>query len=69
MTARASRKTRLPQDDDPQPDLASLMMVRAMAEMFRNEPEYPVPEPFAAILQRMESWERDMVNMQPERDP
>ncbi len=42
--------------DDPMPDIASVMLARAMAEAFQAENQ-PVPEPLAAILRQMESWE------------
>ena len=42
--------------DDPGPDVASFMLARAMAEAFQAEGQ-PVPEPLAAILRQMESWE------------
>ena len=42
--------------DDPMPDIASVMLTRAMAEAFQAENQ-PVPEPLAAILRQMESWE------------
>ena len=42
--------------DDPGPDIASFMLARAMAEAFQAEGQ-PVPEPLAAILRQMESWE------------
>jgi DnaJ-domain-containing protein 1 len=42
--------------DDPMPDIARLMLARAFAEVFQAENQ-PVPEPLAAILRQMESWE------------
>jgi hypothetical protein len=42
--------------DVPMPDIASVMLARAMAEAFQAENQ-PVPEPLAAILRQMESWE------------
>jgi len=68
MIAKASRNTHPPQDDNPQPDLASLLVARAMAEMFRNEPDCSLPESLAAILQRMEAWERSVAAMQVEQE-
>jgi len=38
------------------PDIATAMLARAMAEAFQAESR-PVPEPLAAILQQMKSWE------------
>ena len=42
--------------DDPRPDIASAMLARAMAEAFQAENQ-PVPEPLAAILRQVKSWE------------
>ena len=42
--------------DDPGPDIASFMLARAIAEVFRAEGQ-PVPKPLAAILRQMKSWE------------
>ena len=67
MTSKASRNTRLPKEDDPQPDLASLLMARAMAEMFRNDPDCPLPVSLAAILERMEVWKQGVADMQTEQ--
>jgi hypothetical protein len=47
------------QVDDLQPDIATFMMARAMAEMFHAEPDQPMPEPLVTILRQMESWEDD----------
>ena len=41
MTARASCNMRSLQDEDPQPDLTTFMMARAMAEMFQDDPDSP----------------------------
>ena len=68
MTPGDSCNTRLPKEGDPQPDLASLLMARAMAEMFQNEPDCPLPESLAAILQRMEAWQRGVADMQAEQE-
>jgi TorA maturation chaperone TorD len=58
MTASAPRNPRRRVDDRP-PDLAALMMARAMAEMFRDEPDSPLPEPLAALLRQMERWRKE----------
>ena len=42
--------------DDLMPDIASVMLARAMAEAFQAKNQ-PVPEPLAAILRQMKSWE------------
>ena len=41
------------------PDLAAVMMARAMAEMFRDEPDGPLPGPLAALLWQMELWRKE----------
>jgi hypothetical protein len=35
------------------------MMARAMAEMFQDEPDCPMPEALAAILRQMERWKEE----------
>jgi hypothetical protein len=62
MTAQASHNMPPPQVEDPQPDLATFMMARAIAEMYQSEPDCPMPRPLAAILRQMESWETDHVD-------
>jgi TorA maturation chaperone TorD len=34
-------------------------MARAMAEMFRDEPDSPLPEPLAALLRQTERWRKE----------
>jgi hypothetical protein len=41
------------------PDLAALMMARAMAELYRDEPDSPLPAPLAALLRQMERWRKE----------
>jgi hypothetical protein len=41
------------------PDLAALMMARAMAEMYRDEPDRPLPAPLAPPLRQMERWRKE----------
>jgi hypothetical protein len=57
MIAQAPDTVRRRQGDDHPPDFAAVMMARAMAEMFQDEPDCPIPEPLAAILRQMERWE------------
>jgi hypothetical protein len=57
MMAQAPDTVRRRQGDDHPPDFAAVMMARAMAEMFQDEPDCPIPEPLAAILRQMERWE------------
>ena len=57
MTAKARESVRRWQVGDPPPDLAAVMMARAMAEMFQDEPGRPLPKALAAILRQMDDWE------------
>jgi hypothetical protein len=57
MMAQAPDTVRRRQGDDHPPDFAAVMMARAMAEMFQDEPDCPIPEPLAAILRQMERWD------------
>ena len=45
------------------PDLAALMMARAMAELYRDEPESHLPEPLATLLRQMERWRKEPRNL------
>jgi hypothetical protein len=62
MMAQAPDTVRRRQGDDHPPDFAAVMMARAMAEMFQDEPDCPIPEPLAAILQQMERWEDEQAH-------
>jgi hypothetical protein len=42
------------------PDLAALMMVRAMAELYRDEPDSLLPEPLVTLLRQMERWRKEL---------
>ena len=46
-------EVRLPRVDELHPDLATFIIARAFAEVYRDVLEEPVPEPLAAILRRM----------------
>jgi hypothetical protein len=35
------------------------MIARAMAEVFRDEPDQRLPEPLAAVLRQIETWNED----------
>jgi hypothetical protein len=65
MTAQAPDKVRRQPVEDHPPDLAAIMMARAMAEMFQDEPGCPVPEALAAILRQMERWEVEQLHHAP----
>jgi hypothetical protein len=62
MMAQAPDTVRRRQGDDHPPDFAAVMMARAMAEMFQDEPDCPIPEALAAILQQMERWEDEQAH-------
>ncbi|MPR10977.1 hypothetical protein [Microvirga tunisiensis] len=62
MMAQAPDTVRRRQGDDHPPDFAAVMMARAMAEMFQDEPNCPIPEPLAAILRQMERWEDEQAH-------
>ena len=55
MSHDASGDVRLPHVDNLHPDVATFMIARAIAEVYRDSLEQPVPEPLMAILRRMES--------------
>jgi hypothetical protein len=59
MPRNASREVRLPHVRDLHPDVASFMLARAFAEVYRDVLDEPVPEPLMAILRMMESRETD----------
>jgi hypothetical protein len=50
---------RLPHVADVCPDVATFMIARAFAEVYRDVLVEPVPEPLAAILRQMDSSEAD----------
>jgi hypothetical protein len=57
MLPDASCDARLPRVDDLPPNVATFMIARAFAEIYRDSVEAPLPEPLAAILRQIESWE------------
>jgi hypothetical protein len=57
MSHDASGDVRLPHVADVCPDVATFMIARAVAEVYRDVLAEPVPEPLAAILRRMDSRE------------
>ena len=59
MPRDASGDVRLPHVDDLHPDVATFMIARAFAEVYRDELEEPVPEALAAILRKTEPQEVD----------
>jgi hypothetical protein len=59
MPHDASGDVRLPHVNDLHPDVATFMMARAFAEVYRDVLDAPVPEPLVAILHQMETREAD----------
>ena len=57
MPHDAPGDVRLPHVSDVCPDVATFMIARAFAEVYRDVLAEPVPEPLAAILRRMDSRE------------
>jgi hypothetical protein len=55
MPQDASGDVRLPRVDELHPDVATFMIARAFAEVYRDVLNEPVPEKLVAILRRMES--------------
>ena len=55
MSQETSGEVRLPRVDELQPDVATFMIARAFAEVYRDVLEEPVPEPLAAILRQMKT--------------
>ncbi|MCC2650051.1 MAG: hypothetical protein K0R61_472 [Microvirga sp.] len=54
MPYDASGGVRLPRVDDLHPDVATFMIARALAEVYRDVLEEPVPDRLLAILRQME---------------
>jgi len=57
MSRNASADVRLPRVDDIHPDVATFMIARALAEIYRDAVEEPIPEPLAAILRQIQAEE------------
>jgi hypothetical protein len=55
MPRNASSEMRLPHVRDLHPDVATLMLARAFAEVYRDVLDEPVPEPLMVILRTMKS--------------
>ena len=55
MPQEAPSDVRLPHVDDLPRDVATFMIARAFAEVYRDVLHEPVPEQLAAILRRMAS--------------
>ena len=55
MPHDAPGDVRLPHVADVCPDVATFMIARAVAEVYRDVLVEPVPEPLAAILRQMDS--------------
>ena len=59
MSHDASGDVRLPHVNDLHPDVATFMIARAFAEVYRDVLDAPVPDPLVAILRQMEIGETD----------
>ena len=59
MSHDASGDVRLPRVDDLHPDVATFMIARAFAEVYRDVLDEPVPKRLAAILRQMQTLEDD----------
>lgn len=59
MTQDASGDVRLPHVNDLHPNVATFMIARAFAEVYKDVLEAPVPDPLVAILRQMEIREVD----------
>jgi hypothetical protein len=59
MPHDASGDARLPHVNDLHPDVATFLMARVFAEIYRDVLDAPIPHPLVAILREMEIWEAD----------
>jgi hypothetical protein len=59
MSHDASGDVRLPHVNDLHPDVATFMMARAFAEVYRDVLDAPIPDPLVAILRQMDIREAD----------
>jgi hypothetical protein len=59
MSHDASGDVRLPRVDDLHPDVATFMIARAFAEVYRDVLDEPVPKRLASILRQMQKLEDD----------
>ncbi len=57
MSRHARGDMRLPRVADLPPDVATFMIARALAEVYRDALNAPVPERLAAVLRRIENGE------------
>jgi hypothetical protein len=55
MPRNASGDVRLPHVNDLHPDVATFMIARAFAEVYRDMLDAPIPDPLVAILRQMEN--------------
>jgi hypothetical protein len=60
MSHDASGDVRLPRVDDLHPDVATFMIARAFAEVYRDVLDEPVPKRLASILRQMQKLEDDL---------
>ena len=59
MPHDASGDVRLPHVNDMHPDVATFMIARAFAEVYRDVLDEPIPKRLAAILRQMQRREHD----------
>ena len=59
MSHDASGDVRLPRVDDLHLDVATFMIARAFAEVYRDVLDEPVPKRLASILRQMQKLEDD----------
>jgi hypothetical protein len=59
MSHDASGDVRLPHVNDLHPDMATFMMARAFAEVYRDVLDAPIPDQLASILRQMDIREAD----------
>jgi hypothetical protein len=59
MSHDAPGDVRLPHVNDLHPDVATFMMARAFAEVYRDVLDAPIPRPLVAILRQMDVREAD----------
>ena len=63
MPRNASSEMRLPHVRDFHPDVATLMVAQAFAEVYRDVLDEAVPEPLMGILRMMKSREMDRAHL------
>jgi hypothetical protein len=57
MPRNASGDMRHVRAEDAYPNVAALLIARALAEVYRDTLNEPIPERLAAVLRQIETWE------------